>query len=347
MLIKAKSKTFLAGEYCITVGGSAIVLCTLPFFSLRVEPSNETLLRNIREGSPAFAFYMRNRQLFENLFIKFNDPYRRTGGFGASSAQFALLYALKELLVKDSSSIKYLKGLGNENILGIMGKKGLIRSDLKYTKNFLEEYHTIIPSKSYEQEKPNKKLKFNEEITKKIEFEISSSAKESAQQSSVIPSGADCLAQLHNTHIYFNSSTYTVEKLYWPFSDISFTIFKTDQKVATYRHLQKLSVDFLKNNCLYLSKIVEKIRVSWKQNDSKEFAQGIENFSDALVNLKLVTTRTQHILSDIKRIDGVVAAKGCGAMGADTIVVIYEKKKADEVHKSLSATMEEYKKTGL
>lgn len=270
MIIDAKSKTFLVGEYCVTCGGSAIVLCTDPKFRLRIKSNKNTQLRGIKEGSPAFAFYMENRQFFKNLFIKFIDPYKKTGGFGASSAQFATLYKLRSNIIGENNDINVSK--------------------------FLDEYRSIA-----------------------------------GKGQNIKPSGADCLAQFQNNHIYFNSNANKIENLQWNFKDIDFLIFKTGNKVATHEHLRKLSPDFICANSDHLNQIVERVRKAWIQIDSENFVNNIMDFSASLNNLGLVCDKTQKLVSKILKIEGVLAAKGCGAMASDTIIIIFEKKMRNKV----------------
>lgn len=281
MILRAKSKTFLAGEYCVTCGGSAIVLCTPPSFLLEIRKCTESTIRGVRESSPAFAFYRRNFEIFKNLFIKFLDPHHRAGGFGASSAQFAMLYRLKEKLEKIS-----------------------IRNYLseEYTGQFLKEYHSIT------------KRMNDRSCMRKLD-----------DKNTVTPSGADCLAQLHNCNIYFNSSTNVVERIGdWPFKDIDFIIVRTGQKVPTYRHLCQLSADLIKPYEYDMSRVVEEIKTAWQFANSKHFVRGIEKFSEILLDLDLITPETKEILRWVRNINGVMVAKGCGAMGADTVLIVLE-----------------------
>ena len=269
MIIDAKSKTFLVGEYCVTCGGSAIVLCTDPKFRLRVKNSKNTQLRGIKEGSPAFTFYMENRKFFKNLFVKFIDPHKKTGGFGASSAQFATLYKLRSSIIDEN----------NVNI-----------------SKFLDEYRLIA-----------------------------------GKGQDIKPSGADCLAQFQNNHIYFNSNTNKIEDLQWNFKDIDFLIFKTGNKVATHEHLRKLSPDFIRANTGYMNQIVERVKKAWVQVDSENFVNNIMDFSALLNDLGFVCDKTEKLVSKILKIKGILAAKGCGAMASDTIIIIFEKKMRNKI----------------
>ncbi len=93
------SKTFLAGEYVAPFGGPAIVINTAPKFTLEVGSSKEVQEKRkdgISAASPAGKFMDKYKDFFQNMVIRFKDPHGGKGGLGASSAQFAFCYFLKE-----------------------------------------------------------------------------------------------------------------------------------------------------------------------------------------------------------------------------------------------------------
>lgn len=283
MIIEAKSKTFLVGEYCVIHGGSAILLCTEPKFKLRIKKSDNAIIRGIPEGSPAFTFYQRNRRAFDGLFIKFTDPYKRAGGFGASSAQFVLLYKLYRRLTKHSPEAETI--------------------DIA---EFLDEYREI-----------------------------------SAKNQLVKPSGADCVAQIQNSNVYFDSNNNKVENLTWNFSGIDFVIFRTGNKLPTHSHLKELSPDFICKNYGQLTKIVEAVKESWMRREVAEFSTNVMNFFYTLNEMGLVAKETNKLVEKILNIEGVIAAKGCGAMAADTIIVIFEKVSKNKIVKLIKNILKE------
>ena len=95
-LLSIPGKTFLAGEYLALVGGPAFVLCTGPRFQLEVleTPSNQS---PFHPASPAGKLYSLNADRLSRVTLKWIDPYQGLGGFGASSAQFALLSGMLQL----------------------------------------------------------------------------------------------------------------------------------------------------------------------------------------------------------------------------------------------------------
>ncbi|MDR0632500.1 MAG: hypothetical protein LBF54_04720 [Holosporaceae bacterium] len=247
------SKTFLVGEYAVLFRGSAIVLITPPEFKLIAESGKSDLI-GVEKNSPAYLFYESHD--FGNLSISFHDPHSESGGFGASSAQFTLLYKL------------YLK---------------LNRQEFDINA-FLGEYEKTSPG-----------------------------------------SGADCVAQYFNHSVFFDSRINKVEKIDWPFQNLSFAIFKTTNKVATHLHLRELP--FV--NTEDLQKLVLGVRKSFSGSDEKYFLENVHAFSNLLRKKNLVAEQTVEIVNNLLKIEGVKAAKGCGALSADTIIVILEKQKED------------------
>lgn len=89
-------KTFIAGEYLALTGGPALILATDPRFELLVKKSSGAAENIFHPQSLAGKFWNLHSELFQNYQLQFKDPYQ-IGGFGASSAQFALLHSLWQL----------------------------------------------------------------------------------------------------------------------------------------------------------------------------------------------------------------------------------------------------------
>lgn len=263
MIFTAKSKTFLLGEYVVRSGGSSIVLATNPEFQLVCEKSDGASfagLKNCDVASPAREFYDLHAKTFEGLCISFIDPYKKSGGLGASSAQFTLLYKLFLQLTGGSFN----------------------------TSQFLHEYKSL---------KCN--LKSN-------------------------PSGADCVCQFNNQHTYFDSAAQIYENILWCFFDIDFAVFKSNVKISTSKHLEECG-EILNDDLFSLNQCVKSAYCSFIANDSQMLADSVNKFYHILESNNLVIKSTKQIVSCMKNIGAVLAVKGCGALLADTIVVIFRK----------------------
>ena len=263
MFLSVKSKTFLIGEYAVLDGASAILLATDPSFCLEAESASVGELAGISEGSPAGIFCRRHEEFFDRLRIKFIDPYNGSGGFGASSAQFVLLY---RLVYGDDSSCEHL----------------------------LSTYKALTPN--------------------------------------ICVSGADCILQYYGSNICFNPDSISIDFLNWSFSNLAFRVIKAPVKVSTHRHLANLSFrcpDELKE-CIDLAKR------AFSATDEELLIYSVNRYYDIMDRLGLALGETRDLVKKIRAIPGVKAAKGCGALGADTIVIIYTRGMEDEIFPLLS-----------
>ncbi|MEZ0392641.1 MAG: hypothetical protein ACAH59_10515 [Pseudobdellovibrionaceae bacterium] len=89
-------KTFVAGEYLALTGGPALMLATDPRFQMEVFKDGGNADNVFHPDSPAGKFWDKHKDFFSQFHLKFSDPYQ-VGGFGASSAQFALLHSFWQL----------------------------------------------------------------------------------------------------------------------------------------------------------------------------------------------------------------------------------------------------------
>lgn len=136
------------------------------------------------------------------------------------------------------------------------------------------------------------------------------------------PSGADLVGQLFGAFTFFDKSQLQVASIQeWPFTDIEFSLVHTGNKVATHEHLQSLT----HFNSDELAKSFQVIQKSFENKNSTQFIEGINSYAQALLNLNFVCQKTQELLKTLGQVQGVLAAKGCGALGADIILAITTK----------------------
>ncbi len=88
-------KVFLLGEYAVLAGRPAVVAAVGPRFQMGV-PSIRGVVPTWPEGSPVFRLigWAKSQGVETEISFDFLDPYEGAGGFGASTAQFALVYQL-------------------------------------------------------------------------------------------------------------------------------------------------------------------------------------------------------------------------------------------------------------
>jgi mevalonate kinase len=147
---------------------------------------------------------------------------------------------------------------------------------------------------------------------------------------SLRPSGADCLTQYYNHNIYFNSHDGSTRKIEWSFPNLDFAIFRTGFKVATHEHLRELRYLDISELREFSSGVLQ----SFVDGDERSLVKNIHNFFNVLKKMQLTLEHTSDLVEKFLKLDGVLAAKGCGAMGADTIIAIFSRERKDSVRKA-------------
>lgn len=134
-------------------------------------------------------------------------------------------------------------------------------------------------------------------------------------------SGADVVAQWMGGITFFYPQQRIIENITWPFGNLSIGLIHTGYKIQTHEHLQELK----NNNFALLKAITIKTYQALKQSDQINFLKSIQDYAVELDKFHLVCDNTKWILDKIKNCPSILAAKGCGALGADVILTVIEK----------------------
>ncbi|MDR1366098.1 MAG: hypothetical protein LBJ03_03370 [Holosporales bacterium] len=167
-----------------------------------------------------------------------------------------------------------------------------------------------------------KNEKFN--ISKTLEYyrEISC---ESGVEGHAKPSGADVVAQYSGGVTYLSPAS-DPKDIGWPFEDIAALIFKTSVKIQTYKHLEGLGrKQFqLSGKAEYpaLSSVIDMAYQAFTDKSSDLLIKAVNKYAELMLDMKLVHPDTKTILDELRKSQDVLAAKGCGALGADVILVL-------------------------
>lgn len=133
------------------------------------------------------------------------------------------------------------------------------------------------------------------------------------------PSGADLITQFYGQMTSFYKSSAQVTTQSWPFEQLGFFLYRTGEKIPTHVHLQDLTTaDFIK-----LGQISEQFHQALADLNETAVIARMHDFQQQLQRQGLVARHTQELLEQMSLCPGIVAAKGCGALGADVILVIY------------------------
>ena len=133
------------------------------------------------------------------------------------------------------------------------------------------------------------------------------------------PSGYDVLAQATGILTVIQGAECAAQP--WPFADLSFFIVRTGAKIATHEHLEKLKPVSKPD----VSAILKSALTSFLNADSDQFVICVKSFREWLAQHGYECDATTQMLAQLASQPGVLAVKGCGALGADTCLVICEK----------------------
>jgi mevalonate kinase len=133
------------------------------------------------------------------------------------------------------------------------------------------------------------------------------------------PSGYDVLAQLTGSCVFISKQPFQVEPLTWSFEDVKCLLVHTGVKCVTHTHLHQLElpVDLANLGALVIEakQAIENKQVQW-------LSDCINAYEAQLRHYGWVTQSTQAWVDQIKHYPGVLATKGCGAMGSDVIFIL-------------------------
>lgn len=298
--LSCPGKIFLAGEYLALKGGPSFTLCVEPRFALEVRKKNasgEAPLFKVDSGispeSPAGKWILHHHEFFRDLDLRFVDPYQGRGGFGASSAQFLLVYFLKTDFVSLSNGL-----------LIELSVDRLLAAYRHYSGNMTDPTNTT---------------------TNNTTNTTNTNNTTNNRQGGWLPSGADLLAQMRGGFVYGASARGALDRLTWPFDHLEFVAWATGNKIATHEHLKNLG-DFSEAP---LERVINSLEKGIRAGDQALFLEAFCAWGKELEALNLVHAKTLEMLQTLKSDPRVLGAKGCGALGADVILVLLATKDRD------------------
>lgn len=134
-------------------------------------------------------------------------------------------------------------------------------------------------------------------------------------------SGADVLAQAAGQVAQLNMNAREAKALAWPYPELDFCIVRTGQKIATHEHLSRLASKPLEA----LVPLAQECVSAFGHQSGLGFAQTVGAYARALRELGWQSEESSRRTALLEAQDWCLAAKGCGALGADTLLFIYRR----------------------
>lgn len=133
------------------------------------------------------------------------------------------------------------------------------------------------------------------------------------------PSAYDVLAQSSQGCVYIHEQMHQQQSFSWPFQSMGFILIHTQKKLATHQHLQSKQ---LMPNIEDLSKVVELTVEAFEQADASKLITSINTYHQLLLSKNLVAEHSLECMLSLQNHQDILAMKGCGAMGADVILIL-------------------------
>lgn len=133
------------------------------------------------------------------------------------------------------------------------------------------------------------------------------------------PSGYDVISQSMSGIVYLHVKKNIYKTYNWPFSDVNFILVHTGKKQATHTYLQNLEEIAINDE---LFNIVNSAKTAFLQKNSIILAQAINDYHAELHKLNLVAKHSLEMIDYLKSKKGILAVKGCGALGADVLFIL-------------------------
>jgi len=147
------------------------------------------------------------------------------------------------------------------------------------------------------------------------------------------PSAYDVLAQSQQQCVYINREKNQIKEYAWPFPDLSFLLLHSGQKLATHQHLQTATLPTIP----ILSTIVEQAKEAFDRADSEQLISCITNWQNELSATGFMADHSIRLINELKSNPAILAAKGCGALGADVLLLLIPTSELDKQTKILAA----------
>ncbi len=113
----------------------------------------------------------------------------------------------------------------------------------------------------------------------------------------------------------------------WPFKQLGFLLFKTPFKIKTHEHLATI-----KNvPTATLRKIFDETKAAFLTCDQEKFLTYVQHYAQTMQQQNLILKEIANFCFLLSKKFPNTVSKGCGALGADVILVLADKNLKDEI----------------
>jgi mevalonate kinase len=142
------------------------------------------------------------------------------------------------------------------------------------------------------------------------------------------PSGYDVLAQSAKGCVIIERNQQLCNESSWPFADLAFILIHTGYKLPTHEHLKILNSDIIES--VQLHDDARRAIKAFETASSDLLMQAVNGYQRTLQHMNLVASTTQSQIIQLQEMIQPLAIKGCGAMGADVMLMLIPSAELDE-----------------
>jgi len=140
-------------------------------------------------------------------------------------------------------------------------------------------------------------------------------------------SGADVLSQIQGQVSLVDVRNSYTKGMAWPYPELGFGIVRTHQKIRTHEHLAQIDRQSMSLLVRPATACVE----SFGASSSEVFVSRLKAFTHALKEFDLQAPASLNLIRLFEDQPWCLTAKGCGALGADTVLFLYPIEEKEKV----------------
>ena len=145
------------------------------------------------------------------------------------------------------------------------------------------------------------------------------------------PSGYDVLCQNAQQTLFIDKQGDFQSVLHWPFASYKALLIHTGNKLATHLHLQTQIQPCVEQ----LKLLAMAAKQAWQDCDFKALCNSVNGYHQTLQSHQLVAVPTVDLIEYFGKQPGVLAAKGCGALGADVLMLLIDETAAESIKNNI------------
>ncbi len=156
--------------------------------------------------------------------------------------------------------------------------------------------------------------------------------KKIAREAGSAVSGVDLAIQIFGKVLHFDATTQSFASYPWKYTNLEFLLVATGVKVKTHEHLHQLDLSKLKNFPAVSDRLIQQCL----NGDKNDLIEAVNEWHLFLKSNKLVHEHSANLHAALISNKEILAAKPCGALGADVILILCDAEKASHVKNIVS-----------